>query len=384
VTSLYRPEKSRVAFLEHHEIEIEMLKETLHEIETETPATRNDESAPLLVGLCIGRRSQEGKSAGTVQQNRMSSWSSLLVAAVWCIVVAACMGQEQCRSGTFTTADYLRGDCKLDLGELSTAELRQICARTGFEEAMTVIRRRQRDDPAPNREDLIVEAEKCLVLDVMRSSDPKKWARDIVSLSYEQYVAVSGRENDIRRNIFVKLFQNWALLQTERTLILFSLEQEQEWSAAIGEIRKLAVGLSILSDEEIPNLKFMSLSLPARTYANIEIHRVVDSVQLDENDEMHLILMLLNISPNTLERLISGDVPDLKSMQQPMTVYWITASILSAIVLTAFGCALLLKWSGTVTRNSRERDGEGRRVKGGAKKKGGRKRMRIAEGAARN
>ena len=376
MTSLYRPEKSRVAFLEHHEIEIEMLKETLHEIETETPATRNDESAPLLVGLCIGRRSQEGKSAGTVQQNRMSSWSSLLVAAVWCIVVAACMGQEQCRSGTFTTADYLRGDCKLDLGELSTAELRQICARTGFEEAMTVIRRRQRDDPAPNREDLIVEAEKCLVLDVMRSSDPKKWARDIMSLSYEQYTLLRLGRSDTHRNIFGGVFQAWSVNKIARTYSLFSMTQELD----VIDLYKLAVEIFSLSDEEMRDeaQEFMSAIIMRDmedhvvAYVNMLIYRIAVSIdKLDEIDEKIFLLMLSHVDPNALERLITGDIPDLKSMQPRTIGNWTAVAFLGAIAL---GSAYLVKRSGIFAGNGREKDGKGQRVRVGGKKKGRRRR----------
>ena len=106
-------------------------------------------------------------------------------------------------------------------------------------------------------------------------------------------------------------------------------------------------------------------------------------IKLDENDEKHLLLMLLNIDPNALERLISGDVPDLKSMQPHMTVDRITVCVLCTMAFIALGSAYLLKRSEFVTRNARERDEEGQRVKGGGKKKGRRKKMRGAEEADR-
>ena len=325
-------------------------------------------------------------SGGAVQQSRTSSW--FLLVAVWC--VAACMGQEQCRFETGT------GECTLALDELPTAELQQICARAGFKEAMTAIRRRQRDNPMPNRADLTVEAEKCLMMDKMRSSDPKKWTRDIVSLSYEQY-AVFGQENaDIRRNVFGTVFQAWATNQVAaRTYLFPSPEEEQELVqdrlARRDDLYIDAVELFSLPDEEVQyqmlqiarsytSADLANLNPDQEAFANMEIYKIVDSIQLDqwldEIDEKYLLLMLSHVDPNALERLITEDIPDLKSMQPCMTVDWIAASILGAIAL---GSAFLLKRSGIFSRNGREKDEEGQRVRGGGKKKSRRKRMRGAE-----
>ncbi|EJK68081.1 hypothetical protein THAOC_10780, partial [Thalassiosira oceanica] len=305
--------------------------------------------------------------------------SGAFLVAVWCVAVAT--GQEQCRFKTGTMADQSPGDCNLD--ELPTAELEQICARTGFDEAMASIRRRQRDDSTPNRADLTVEAQKCLMLDGIRSSKPKKWIRDILSLSYEQYSLFSLENKDTRRHAFLSIFVNWAFRQVahrskHRTL---SPEEEQDlaqkWSTKRDILYDYAVMLFSYSDEEMPDIArdFKSSTLmpdmnPAQeAYVYKEIYKNVGLIKLDGTDEKNLLWMLSYLDPNALDRLISGDIPDLKRMQPRKTMDWI-ALYLGTIAL---GCVLLLKRNRLVSRNSGEKNEEGQRVRGGVKKKGRRK-----------
>ena len=274
--------------------------------------------------------------------------------------------------------DLMPGDCTvaLALDELSTAELQQICARAGFEEAMTVIRRRQRDDPAPNRAELAVEAERCLMLDEMRSSDPKKWARDIMSLSYEQYTLLRLGRSDTHRNIFGGVFQAWSVNKIARTYSLFSMTQELD----VIDLYKLAVEIFSLSDEEMRDeaQEFMSAIIMRDmedhvvAYVNMLIYRIAVSIdKLDEIDEKIFLLMLSHVDPNALERLITGDIPDLKSMQPRTIGNWTAVAFLGAIAL---GSAYLVKRSGIFAGNDREKDGKGQRVRVGGKKKGRRRR----------
>ncbi|EJK53467.1 hypothetical protein THAOC_27099, partial [Thalassiosira oceanica] len=105
---------------------------------------------------------------------------------------------------------------------------------------------------------------------------------------------------------------------------------------------------------------------------NLEFFRIAHLIKLNDNDEKNLLRMLSYLDPNALDRLISGDIPDLKSMQPGVTIEWIAVSIIGVIALVS---AFLLKRSGIFARNGKERDEEGRRAKGGGKKKGRRKRM---------
>lgn len=319
----------------------------------------------------------------------MSTAAFLLLTAVWCVAGTDttaiskshdCLGEELCRFETeAATLDPSPGNGALE--ELSAAELTQICDRTGFHEAMTAIRRRQRGDPTPNHADLAIEAEKCLVLDEMRSSDPKKWTHDIMSLSFEQYTLLGLDNSDIRRHSFVSLFQVWAYYQIlafnhrstspERKQVL-----AQEWSARRDDLYQKAGKVFSLSDDEISD-RDTSLMMPLshrvgqfqESHINSEFYRIVDWIELDEIDEKNLLLMLSHIDPSALDRLISGDVPGLKS-KQVMSVGGIVVSTLCAIV---FGCTLLLKRSGIFNETGREKDENGRWLKGGGKKKRGRK-----------
>jgi len=295
--------------------------------------------------------------------------------AVWCVAVATCMGQqEQCRLRTGTMADQSPGDCNLD--ELPTAELEQICARTGFDMAMASIRRRQRDDPTPNRMDLAIEAEKCLMLDEIRSSDPKKWAHDIVSLFYEQY-ALFGLENAVTwRPVLVGIFQIWTYSQIagnppELAQRLADLYRDAHEKFILFDVGMSNAG-STNDDASALLSNTRTIDTAQEVYANAEFFRIVHLIKLNDTDEKNLLWMMSYLDPNALERLISGDIPDLKSMQPRITIDWIVVSIIGVIALVS---AFLLKRSGIFARNGKERDEEGQRAKGGGKKKGRRKRM---------
>ena len=350
-----------------------------------------------LVGRCVsgaeaaaGRKNNKKDNkararAGAIRQSRMSSMAFLI--AVWCVAGADtatvpeshdCVEEEHGRFETEATLDPSLGNYTLD--ELSAAELTQICDQTRFLEAMVAIRRRQRGDQTPNHADLVTEAEKCLVLDKMRSSDPKKWTRDIMSLFYEQYTLFGQENTDIRRQMFVSVFQTWAFHQVKRKNLSTSPEREQElkqeWMTDTGDLYLKAAEFFVLPDEAMPDAGSLSayellfgMNAAQEAYINMEFYRIVDWIELDEFDEKNFLWMLSYIDPSALERLISGDVPDLKSMQPRMTVDGIAVSALGVIV---FGCTLLLKRSG-IFNETGGKDENGRRGKVGGKKKRGRK-----------
>mmetsp|Transcript_36080 Transcript_36080/g.81083 ORF Transcript_36080/g.81083 Transcript_36080/m.81083 type:complete len:315 (+) Transcript_36080:414-1358(+) len=308
--------------------------------------------------------------------------SGAFLVAVWCVAVAT--GQEQCRLKTGTMADQSPGDCNLD--ELPTAELEQICARTGFDIAMASIRRRQRDDPTPNHVELTVEAQKCLMLDGIRSSKPKKWTLDLLSLFYEQYTLFGLENADIYRHVFVCAFKGLITLETIRITMP---EMVQELRTLIDGCYEQA-GELFRHDatEKITDAQRRSLMSPWVVFGdqfveiemNLKFFKIAHLIKLNDNDEKNLLRMLSYLDPNALERLISGDIPDLKSMQPRITIDWIVVSIIGVIALVS---AFLLKRSGIFARNGKERDEEGQRAKGGGKKKGRRKRM-PADKAVRN
>jgi len=353
-----------------------------------------------LVGRCVsgaeaaaGRRKNNKKDnkararAGAIRQSRMSSMAFLI--AVWCVAGADtatvpeshdCVEEEHGRFETEATLDPSLGNYTLD--ELSAAELTQICDQTRFLEAMVAIRRRQRGDPTPNHADLVTEAEKCLVLDKMRSSDPKKWTRDIMSLFYEQYSLFGLENTDIRRQIFVSVFQNWAFHQViafnhQSTLPERKQKLKQVSTSYLDEVYLTAVKFIGLPDDEMPyavsvaaSALLIELNAEQEAFMNVKFHKIVNWIELDEIDEKYLLCLLSHIDPGALDRLISGDVPDLNSMQPCMSVDRIAVSALCAI---AFGCTLLLKRSGIFNETGQEKGENDRRLKGGGKKKRGRK-----------
>ncbi|EJK51255.1 hypothetical protein THAOC_29588, partial [Thalassiosira oceanica] len=206
--------------------------------------------------------------AGAARKGRPST--AALLVAVWCVASAdttavpgpsACMaGQEHCGIETKAAPDPSPGISTPDEMFTSAAVLEQICAETGFRRSMIAIRRRQRDDPTPNDADLVIEAKKCLML-------------------------------------------------------------EQEWRVKTDDWYEEAARLFALSDGNIPAARRRSLLSTLKvdqheeSLINSEFYRIVHLIKLDETDEKNLLWMLSYIDPSVLERLISGDVPDLKSMQ---------------------------------------------------------------------
>ncbi|EJK58808.1 hypothetical protein THAOC_08981 [Thalassiosira oceanica] len=184
-----------------------------------------------------------------------------------------------------------------------------------------------------------------------------------------------------------------ALEQISRTYRLLSQEQEQEWRVKTDDWYEEAARLFALSDGNIPAARRRSLLSTLKvdqheeSLINSEFYRIVHLIKLDETDEKNLLWMLSYIDPSVLERLISGDVPDLKSMQPRAAVDGFVVSILCVI---AFGCLLFLMRSGsvsgivdmvalcsaislnrseTVTRNGKEGGKDGLRMRGGGKMK---------------
>lgn len=264
-------------------------------------------------------------------------------------MVISARGSLQCK----IEDDLSPGTCSLS--DLSKTELKKICTRVGFDNAMDTIRE-QRDILLPSRADYVQEADKCLQLEVLVKDEPKQWNRMVKSLLHEQYLHFNELTSSDRHYVLIHYVQALTSRYATQLNLTKTTAVSRENTLQALETDKL-VSIHRKAIEEDGGLNDDVFSRMFNVY-------LTDDFKFNKVDENFLLRQLVYLDRNALDSLVSGDVPDLPTRRS-------FARVGTAIVLVL--CAALVFLTARFFFQTREKE---RRRTGTRHKKGGKKKKK--------